>query len=166
MNNDVNGQLTMLPQEDYKEFTQKFETKLTTDDCYTPEAVYNAVAGYVENRYGVPREFFVRPFFPNHDFITTEYACGEIVVDNPPFSILKDIVEFYNKRKIGFFLFAPALVIPGGRATKKNADRDSCGHYVRKRSCNKNEFYYKYGAGDCYAYRSGAAKNAARPAEC
>ena len=29
---------------DYHAFVQKFKPKKTTDDCYTPDIVYNAVA--------------------------------------------------------------------------------------------------------------------------
>ena len=34
-----------------------------------------------------------------------------MVVDNPPFSILQRIVNFYMARGIWFFLFAPALTL-------------------------------------------------------
>lgn len=50
--------------EEYSEFVEKFKLKKTTDDCYTPDKVYDAVAGWVENEYGVKREIFVRPFYP------------------------------------------------------------------------------------------------------
>ena len=33
------------------------------------------------------------------------------MVDNPPFSILADIIKFYCARGIRFFLFAPALTL-------------------------------------------------------
>ena len=33
--------------DDFEEFTEKFEKKLTTDDCYTPEPVYKVVLNYV-----------------------------------------------------------------------------------------------------------------------
>lgn len=32
---------------EYQAFVNKFEPKLTTDDCYTPENVYEAVKGWV-----------------------------------------------------------------------------------------------------------------------
>ena len=50
--------------EDYEGFVDKFKPKLTTDDCYTPEIVYDAIAKYVAARYGLSRERFVRPFWP------------------------------------------------------------------------------------------------------
>ena len=37
--------------EDYTAFLKKFEHKKTTDDCYTPPAVYNAVLDWVNEHY-------------------------------------------------------------------------------------------------------------------
>ena len=50
--------------EEYNEFLDKFEIKKTTDDCYTPEPVYNAVAEWVAEEYKVNQKDFVRPFYP------------------------------------------------------------------------------------------------------
>ena len=50
--------------EEYNEFLKKFEQKKTTDDCYTPEVVYEAVADWVSEEYGEDRKNFVRPFYP------------------------------------------------------------------------------------------------------
>lgn len=47
---------------DYAGFVEKFETKKTTDDCYTPANVYEVVANYVAETYGVDRVDMVRPF--------------------------------------------------------------------------------------------------------
>lgn len=41
--------------EEYQEFLAKFEAKKTTDDCYTPENIYEAVADYVSEHYGVKK---------------------------------------------------------------------------------------------------------------
>ena len=54
----------MAKNETYDEFVEKFQPKLTTDDCYTPENIYEAVAGWVAEEYGVDRRAFVRPFWP------------------------------------------------------------------------------------------------------
>ena len=53
--------------ETYEEFVGKFQPKLTTDDCYTPPEVYEAVADYVSRRFGVRREdcAFVRKLDAN-----------------------------------------------------------------------------------------------------
>ena len=97
--------------EDYEGFVDKFKPKLTTDDCYTPELVYNAIADYVANRYGLSRENFVRPFWPGGDFEAYPYKPGDVVCDNPPFSILSKILKFYTARGVKFFLFAPSLTL-------------------------------------------------------
>ena len=97
--------------EEYNEFLDKFENPKTTDDCYTPVLVYDAVAEWVANEYGVKRENFVRPFYPGGDYQQEKYKKTDIVVDNPPFSILSEILKFYNEKGIRFFLFAPALTL-------------------------------------------------------
>ena len=97
--------------EEYNEFLEKFEPKKTTDDCYTPELVYDAIADWVASRYNVKRSRFVRPFYPGGDYTAEEYKPGSVVVDNPPFSILAEIVKFYDEHGIEFFLFAPTLTL-------------------------------------------------------
>lgn len=37
--------------EDYEGFIEKFKPKKTTDDCYTPPLVYEAIADWVANEY-------------------------------------------------------------------------------------------------------------------
>ena len=97
--------------EEYQEFLEKFKLKKTTDDCYTPAPVYDAVARYVEETYGVSRDRFVRPFYPGGDYVSEKYPEGCVVVDNPPFSIMSEILRFYDSRGIKFFLFAPTLTL-------------------------------------------------------
>lgn len=97
--------------EEYQEFLEKFKLKKTTDDCYTPAPVYDAVARYVEETYGVSRANFVRPFYPGGDYQREIYPKGCVVVDNPPFSIMAEILKFYSERGIRFFLFAPTLTL-------------------------------------------------------
>ena len=92
----------------YQEFVDKFKPKLTTDDCYTPENVYQAVADWTAKEYGLDKSDFVRPFYPGNDYKRYEYD-GKIVVDNPPFSILGEIVKFYVWQCVRFLLFAPTL---------------------------------------------------------
>ena len=93
----------------YSLFLQKFERKKTTDDCYTPQSIYEVVADWVAERYGVNKDTFVRPFWPDSDYTQFDYPKGCVVVDNPPFSILSKIVTDYNDEGIRFFLFAPYL---------------------------------------------------------
>lgn len=97
----------------YEEFVEKFKPKKTTDDCYTPPVVYDAVAEWVASEYGVNRDNFVRPFYSGGDYENYDYGKTAIVVDNPPFSILSKIVDFYISKNIPFFLFAPNLTIFG-----------------------------------------------------
>ena len=96
-------------EDEYQMFLDKFQQKKTTDDCYTPENVYGAVADWVEKEYNVNRSVFMRPFKPGGDYQHEKYPDGCVVVDNPPFSILAEIVDFYTEHKIRFFLFAPGL---------------------------------------------------------
>lgn len=98
---------------EYQEFLKKFEAKKTTDDCYTPEIVYEAIAQYVADRYHENRTDFVRPFYPGGDYEHEKYKKGCVVVDNPPFSILSQIIRFYTGKNIKFFLFSPELTILG-----------------------------------------------------
>lgn len=92
----------------YEEFVEKFKPQKTTDDCYTPPAVMDIINEYVEKTFNVSRETFCRPFYPGGDYEHYDYT-GKIVVDNPPFSILSNILKFYNDRNIPYFLFCPAL---------------------------------------------------------
>ena len=101
--------------EDYKEFLDKFEAKKTTDDCYTPDNIYEAVANWCASKYGVDKSRFVRPFFPGGDYQHYKYTKDCVVVDNPPFSILAEILAFYSEKGIRFLLFAPALTLFSGR---------------------------------------------------
>ena len=97
--------------DEYNEFLDKFEAKKTTDDCYTPDKVYEAVADWVAKEYSKDKKKFVRPFYPGGDYQNFKYPAGCVVVDNPPFSILAEILKFYDEKKIDFFLFAPNLTL-------------------------------------------------------
>lgn len=97
--------------DEYQEFVEKFEAKRTTDDCYTPDIVYNAVADWVAEEYGLDRKNFVRPFYPGGDYQAFKYKKNAVVVDNPPFSILSEILRWYDENGVKFFLFAPALTL-------------------------------------------------------
>lgn len=97
--------------QDYKDFVEKFKPKKTTDDCYTPAEVYDAVVEWVAKEYDLDPSNFVRPFYPGGDYQNENYASSDVVVDNPPFSILAEIIDFYRENNIKFFLFAPGLTI-------------------------------------------------------
>lgn len=97
----------LFSEEDYQAFVDKFKPKKTTDDCYTPPIVYDAIADYVAEYYGLDRSKFVRPFYPGGDYERFEYPDDCVVVDNPPFSIISKIVRDYREGGVRFFLFAP-----------------------------------------------------------
>ena len=97
----------------YDEFVDKFKPRHTSDDTHTPPNVYETVLAWAECRYGLDRASILRPFFPGGDYAHAEYPEGCTVLDNPPFSILAQIVKFYLERGIRFFLFAPSLTCLG-----------------------------------------------------
>ena len=106
--------------EEYQDFLEKFEQKRTTDDCYTPDEVYEAIAEWVAKEYNLDRKTFHRPFYPGGDYQAENYA-GRIVVDNPPFSILSEILQFYNEHNVRFFLFAPTLTLFSSSSSSSTA---------------------------------------------
>ena len=119
---ELNGQMMMgevaaMMAEDqerqYQAFVDKFKEAKTTDDCYTPPEIYDAIAEWVAAEYGIGRERFLRPFRPGGDYQAEEYPEGCAVVDNPPFSILAQIVDWYLARRVPFFLFGPTLTLLG-----------------------------------------------------
>ena len=95
---------------DYDGFVEKFKPKKTTDDCYTPSPVYEAVVKFVDREI-MPLDSVevIRPFWPGADYQALEYPEGCVVIDNPPFSILSRIRRFYQQHGIRYFLFAPSL---------------------------------------------------------
>lgn len=99
--------------EEYQEFLKKFEAKKTTDDCYTPDNIYDAVRDRVAEKYKIGNDAIVRPFYPGGDYKSEKYPPGCVVIDNPPFSIISEICEWYVSKKIRFFLFAPTLTLLG-----------------------------------------------------
>lgn len=45
----------MPKSKNYEEFVEKFKPKKTTDDCYTPPAVYDALADWVADKWSAAR---------------------------------------------------------------------------------------------------------------
>lgn len=89
--------------ESYEQFLEKFKPKKTTDDCYTPDNVYEVVKSWAVKRYGIT-ERIMRPFYPGGDFEKEDYT-GAVVIDNPPFSIFAKIIDFYLENGVKFFPF-------------------------------------------------------------
>lgn len=98
---------------DYESFIAKFTegNAKTTDDCYTPKDVYEAVVEYVSTITDMSGKVILRPFYPGGDYMHAEYPENGVVIDNPPFSMFTKIVKFYSKEEIPFFLFGPGMTI-------------------------------------------------------
>lgn len=119
--------------DEYAAFVEKFKPKKTTDDCYTPENIYEYVKSWAVRRYGLEGREIVRPFWPGGDFEAFDYPDGCVVIDNPPFSIVSRIVRFYARHGVDFFLFSPGLVLTSGG--------DICNHV-----CTGSTITYENGA--------------------
>lgn len=105
----------------YSEFVKKFEAKKTTDDCYTPDNIYNTVRDWAVKEYRWENRKIERPFYPGGDYENYSYTEKSVVIDNPPFSILTRIIKFYEKHDIDYFLFAPTLTLfSAGKYAKSN----------------------------------------------
>lgn len=99
---------------DYEGFIEKFKPKRTTDDCYTPAAVYKAVSAWVAKEFKAVKKYkVVRPFSPDGDYEAeiSGYDSRIVVVDNPPFSMITKICRDYQAAGVKFFLFAPHLTL-------------------------------------------------------
>lgn len=104
----------MNPQE-YYEWLQKFDRKHTTDECFTPPEVYDAVVRYVVDFFKLQEYTIDRPFYPGGDYQAAirTYKDHTVVIDNPPFSQLADIIKTYKDNDIPYFLFCQAKTALG-----------------------------------------------------
>ena len=93
--------------DEYNEFLDKFELEKTTDDCYTPQIVFDAIEKWVKEQYKI-KDKTIRPFYPGGDYQKENYNM-KVVIDNPPFSILSEIISWYNDNGVKYFLFAPSV---------------------------------------------------------
>lgn len=86
----------------------------STDELYTPPAVYEVVLKWVQdNCPSIQGKRIMRPFRPGGDYKAEDYT-GAVVIDNPPFFIEHFITKWYVDHGVHFFLFAPALSLFGG----------------------------------------------------
>lgn len=81
---------------------------MTTDDCYTPPKIYEAVKDWAVAEYGLEGRKIVRPFYPGGDYENFDYPESCVVIDNPPFSIVTKIANFYVDKQIDFFFLRKA----------------------------------------------------------
>ena len=137
---------------EYDDFVAKFEPKKTTDDCYTPPLVYDAIRDWACEQYGIDPGSIVRPFYPGGDYEAFDYPDGCVVLDNPPFSILSQICDFYLNRSIPFFLFAPSLTAFSGKNVAMRMNHIVCDADIiyENGACVKTAFVTSYG-GDIVA---------------
>ena len=97
---------------DYEGFTEKFKPRKTTDDCYTPAPIYDAVLRFINDEVqSLDGLRIVRPFWPGKSYKAVDYPANCVVIDNPPFSISAQIVDFYIANGIRFWLFTPHLTL-------------------------------------------------------
>lgn len=111
----------------YEKWLEHMEERpSTTDDCFTPEAVYEAVLDWAKHEYGIgPDTRILRPFWPGGDYRQEDYGGDCVVIDNPPFSIISQIVRWYEARGVKYFLFAPGLML-----FNVAKDFDNVGHVI------------------------------------
>lgn len=69
------------------------------------------VLDYVKENCNIEELKVMRPFYPGGDYENENYHEKCVVIDNPPFSIISQIIRFYLERNIKFFLFAPHLTL-------------------------------------------------------
>lgn len=119
-------QIGFWEDDEYRAFEEKFKPKKTTDVCYTPPEIFDCIAEWACEKYGFAKNAIVRPFYPGGDFINFDYSPGCVVLDNPPFSLLSVIVDFYLQQKIKFFLFAPTLTAFSGRKSNLKCTHVIC----------------------------------------
>lgn len=110
----------------YRAFVDKFKPKKTTDDCYTPENIFEAVRDWTAEEYGIDPRKILRPFYPGGDYIRARYPEGYTVVDNPPFSLISEIVNVYMRAGVPFLLFAPHLTCCNISAGRTDVTRLIC----------------------------------------
>lgn len=141
--------------ETYEEFVGKFKPKKTTDDCFTPPEIYEVIQDWACREYDIDPDKIVRPFWPGGDYENYDYPDGCVVLDNPPFSILSKICEFYLERDIPFFLFAPSLTAFSGKKIVMRVNHIICDANIiyENGAVVKTSFVTNYG-GDVVAQSS------------
>ena len=131
--------------EEYQAFVEKFQYKKTSDDCYTPPIVYEAAKDWCFKKYNLTGKKVIRPFYPGGDYQAEEYPDGCVVVDNPPFSILTEICNFYTENKIPYFLFAPTMTLFSTASGKTNYIVCGCSVIYENGACVNTSFVTNMG---------------------
>ena len=132
--------------ETYEEFVEKFKPKKTTDDCYTPPYIYDAVQRWAINEYRLDGRPILRPFYPGGDYEHFEYQKNGVVIDNPPFSILSKIITFYIEKKYRLFSICSGInTIFYNRCAKSECNNYKQQYHLRKWCKCKNGVYNEHG---------------------
>ena len=105
------GEIEAESTPEYDDLIERSTHKLTTDDYYTPKIVYDAVKNFVVDYYGLKNCRIIRPFSPGGNYQAEDYSGDCVVIDNPPFSIITEVIKYFLAKSVQFFLFAPALSI-------------------------------------------------------
>lgn len=103
------------PLKDYDTWLNNLRVKVkTSDDTFTPKEIYKTILEYINEKI-IPIDSIEiqRPFYPGGDYKKDAETYNEksVVIDNPPFSMCSEIIEFYKKNNIKFFLFISGLTI-------------------------------------------------------
>jgi len=78
----------------YDLFLEKFKREKTTDDCYTPENVYEAVLNWCVDEYGIDKKlFFVRGLDNQKQYNKNIFGAGFIMAQDTT----KNYLEACNK---------------------------------------------------------------------
>lgn len=103
------------PTKDYDTWLNNLKKNLkTSDDTFTPPKIYKTILEYINEKIIPINNIEIqRPFYPGGDYQKEVETYNEksVVIDNPPFSICNEIVEFYIKNNIKFFIFTNGLTI-------------------------------------------------------
>lgn len=101
------------PVKDYDSWLSSLKHNVkTSDDTFTPPEIYEAILEYINEKI-IPIDSIEiqRPFYPGGDYQKEAETYNEksVVIDNPPFSLSSEIIHFYIKKNIKFFIFANGL---------------------------------------------------------
>ena len=101
------------PVKDYDTWLSSLKQNVkTSDDTFTPTKIYETILEYINEKI-IPIDSIEiqRPFYPGGDYQKDAETYNEksVVIDNPPFSICGEIIEFYIKNNIKFFIFTNGL---------------------------------------------------------
>ena len=101
------------PNKEYEEWFNNLKAnRRTSDDTFTPPKVYEILLEYInEKLISIDSIEIQRPFYPGGDYQKEAESYNEksVVIDTPQFSLMSEILDFYTKNNIKFFLFSNGL---------------------------------------------------------